>query len=66
MTQSCRLPLRSDTNALWITERLSDVGVEVGARVTVADDPGLLESAFRNALSRAFERDRLTVPAIRR
>ena len=30
-----------------------DVGVEVGARVTVADDPALLESAFRTALSRA-------------
>jgi competence/damage-inducible protein CinA-like protein len=46
-------PLRSDTNALWITERLGDLGVEVGARVTVADDPGLLESAFRTALGRA-------------
>lgn len=46
-------PLRSDTNALWITERLGDLGVEVGARITVADDAGLLESAFRAALSRA-------------
>ena len=41
-------PLRSDTNALWLTERLLEVGVEVGARVTVADDPALLESAFRD------------------
>jgi nicotinamide-nucleotide amidase len=46
-------PLRSDTNALWLTERLIEAGVEVGARTTVADDPGLLESAFRTALSRA-------------
>jgi nicotinamide-nucleotide amidase len=46
-------PLRSDTNALWLTERLIGVGVEVGARTTVADDPALLESAFRAALSRA-------------
>ena len=46
-------PLRSDTNALWLTERLIEVGVEVGARTTVADDPALLESAFRTALSRA-------------
>jgi nicotinamide-nucleotide amidase len=45
--------LRSDTNTLWITERLIELGVEVGARVTVADDPALLESAFRSALSRA-------------
>lgn len=46
-------PLRSDTNALHITGRLLECGVEVGARVTVADDPRLLESAFRAALSRA-------------
>jgi nicotinamide-nucleotide amidase len=46
-------PLRQDTNTLYMTERLADLGVEVGARVTVADDPRLLESAFRAALSRA-------------
>ena len=46
-------PLRSDTNALWLTQRLIEVGVEVGARTTLADDPALLESAFRTALSRA-------------
>ncbi|MFI5007136.1 MAG: competence/damage-inducible protein A [Solirubrobacterales bacterium] len=45
--------LRSDTNTLWLTERLLEVGVEVAARVTVADDAALLESAFRNALGRA-------------
>ena len=46
-------PLRSDTNALWLTERLLEAGIEVGARTTVADDAALLESAFRAALSRA-------------
>jgi nicotinamide-nucleotide amidase len=46
-------PFRSDTNTLWMTERLAEVGVDVGARLTVADEPGLLESAFRQALSRA-------------
>jgi competence/damage-inducible protein CinA-like protein len=46
-------PLRADTNALWLTERLIEAGVEVGARTTVADDPALLQSAFRNALARA-------------
>jgi len=46
-------PLRSDTNALYLTAQLLQAGVEVGARVTVADDPGLLESAIRNALGRA-------------
>ena len=46
-------PLRSDTNALWLTAQLLEVGVDVAARVTVADDPALLESAFRAALGRA-------------
>jgi nicotinamide-nucleotide amidase len=46
-------PLRSDTNALWLTEKLREVGVDVGARITVADDSTLLASAFASALSRA-------------
>jgi nicotinamide-nucleotide amidase len=46
-------PLRSDTNALYLTAKLLEIGIDTGARVTVADDAGLLESAFRNALSRA-------------
>ena len=46
-------PLRSDTNALYLTHKLLEAGVEVGARITVADDPRLLESAFRTALLRA-------------
>jgi len=46
-------PLRSDTNAVYLTGQLLQAGVDVGARVTVADDPGLLESAFRAALGRA-------------
>lgn len=46
-------PLRSETNSLWLTERLLDAGIEVAARATLADDAALLESAFRAALSRA-------------
>jgi nicotinamide-nucleotide amidase len=46
-------PLRADTNAPYITGRLQEIGIEVGARVTVADDGALLESAFRAALARA-------------
>jgi competence/damage-inducible protein CinA-like protein len=46
-------PLRSDTNALYLTARLLEIGVSVGARVTVADDADLLTSAFRDALGRA-------------
>jgi nicotinamide-nucleotide amidase len=46
-------PLRSETNAVYLTAELLKAGVDVGARITVADDPGLLESAFRSALGRA-------------
>jgi competence/damage-inducible protein CinA-like protein len=46
-------PLRRETNAVYLTGQLLQAGVDVGARVTVADDPGLLESAFRSALGRA-------------
>jgi nicotinamide-nucleotide amidase len=46
-------PLRVETNALHITGRLFEAGVEVGVRSVVADDAALLESAFRAALARA-------------
>ena len=46
-------PLRAETNSLWLTERLLDAGIEVTARTTLADDRGLIESAFRSALARA-------------
>jgi nicotinamide-nucleotide amidase len=45
-------PLRAESNSLWLTERLLDAGIEVSARATLADDAGLLESAFRSALAR--------------
>jgi nicotinamide-nucleotide amidase len=46
-------PLRVETNALHITGRLFEAGIEVGVRCVVADDAGLLESALRSALARA-------------
>ena len=46
-------PLRSETNAVYLTGQLLQAGVDVGARITVADDARLLESAFRSALGRA-------------
>lgn len=45
-------PLRADTNALVLTARLREMGIDVVARTTVADDAGLLEGAFRNAIAR--------------
>jgi len=46
-------PLRSETNASYLTGRLLEGGVEVGQRLTVADDLKLLESAFRGAIEGA-------------
>jgi nicotinamide-nucleotide amidase len=46
-------PARGETNGSHITGKLLEVGVEVGARITVADDMELLTSAFRNAWARA-------------
>jgi len=46
-------PLRSETNSLWLTERLLDAGIEVTARATLADDAALLRSALHGALFRA-------------
>ncbi len=45
-------PLRSDTNALVLTARLRELGIDVVARTTVADDAALLEGAFRTAIAR--------------
>jgi nicotinamide-nucleotide amidase len=45
-------PLRSDTNALVLTARLREMGIDVVARTTVADDGALLEGVFRNAIAR--------------
>jgi nicotinamide-nucleotide amidase len=46
-------PTRQETNASYLTGRLLEVGVGVAARITLADDRALLESAFRVALGRA-------------
>jgi nicotinamide-nucleotide amidase len=43
-------PLRTDTNSIWLTERLLEAGVEVVARSTVADEHERLETALRGAL----------------
>jgi nicotinamide-nucleotide amidase len=46
-------PPRLETNAVYLTGKLLQIGIQVTARITVADDAGVLESAFRAALSRA-------------
>ena len=44
---------RTDTNSLFITARLNELGVEVRAKAVVADHLETLSSAIRNALERA-------------
>jgi nicotinamide-nucleotide amidase len=43
---------RIDTNSLFITERLNDLGIEVRAKAIVGDRRGDLESVLRAALDR--------------
>ena len=45
-------PLRRETNALHITRRLREIGVDVALRAVVADDHDQLEGAFKAALGR--------------
>lgn len=46
-------PSKTDTNSLWLTERLNEIGIEVMLKTVVGDDPGRLEEAVRDALKRA-------------
>jgi nicotinamide-nucleotide amidase len=46
-------PSRMDTNSLWLTEKLNEYGIEVAMKSVVGDEPELLESAIRAALSRS-------------
>ena len=46
-------PHKTDTNSLFITERLNDVGIGVRQKLVVGDDPSGLAGALRYALSAA-------------
>jgi nicotinamide-nucleotide amidase len=46
-------PLRTDTNSLWLTERLNTVGVEVKLKTIVGDDDARLEETIRDAVKRS-------------
>ena len=47
------MPQRAESNGVYLTARLREVGIDVQARTTVADDLGVLEAALRGALARA-------------
>ncbi len=46
-------PFRTDTNSLFLTARLNELGIDVCGKAIVADDPAALQSALRGALDRA-------------
>jgi nicotinamide-nucleotide amidase len=46
-------PFRIDTNSLYLTGQLNELGIDVRAKAIVGDDRGDLSSLLRQALSRA-------------
>ncbi|MBD0369827.1 MAG: competence/damage-inducible protein A [Pyrinomonadaceae bacterium] len=46
-------PDRTDTNSLWLTEKLNSIGIEVKLKTIVGDDDARLEEAIRDALRRS-------------
>lgn len=46
-------PFRIDTNSLYLTSRLNDLGIDVVAKSVVGDRPDALSAALRLAISRA-------------
>lgn len=46
-------PFRADTNSLYLTARLNELGLDVTGKSVVPDDRSALESALRTALQRA-------------
>src|SRR2546423_3667092 len=46
-------PFRTDTNSLWLTDRLNSVGIEVKLKTVVGDDDARLEETIRDALKRS-------------
>ncbi len=46
-------PDRTDTNSLWLTEKLNSIGIEVKLKTVVGDDDARLEEAIRDALRRS-------------
>lgn len=46
-------PDRTDTNSLWLTEKLNSIGIEVKLKTIVGDDDARLEEAIRDAVRRS-------------
>ncbi len=46
-------PTKTDTNSLWLTEKLNEIGIEVKLKTVVGDDELRLEEAIRDAVKRS-------------
>lgn len=46
-------PTKTDTNSLWLTEKLNDIGIEVKLKTIVGDDGYRLEETVRDAMRRS-------------
>lgn len=46
-------PTKTDTNSLWLTEKLNDIGIEVMLKTIVGDDGARLEETVRDAVRRS-------------
>ncbi|CAN5404081.1 competence/damage-inducible protein A [soil metagenome] len=46
-------PTKTDTNSLWLTEKLNDIGIEVMLKTIVGDDGERLEETVRDAVRRS-------------
>lgn len=46
-------PDRTDTNSLWLTEKLNSIGIEVKLKTIVGDDDARLEEAIKDAVRRS-------------
>jgi nicotinamide-nucleotide amidase len=46
-------PTKTDTNSLWLTEKLNEIGIEVKLKTIVGDDRLRLEETIRDAVKRS-------------
>lgn len=46
-------PTKTDTNSLWLTEKLNEIGIEVKLKTIVGDDKLRLEETIRDAFKRS-------------
>lgn len=46
-------PTKTDTNSLWLTEKLNEIGIDVKLKTIVGDDGDRLEETVRDAMRRS-------------